>query len=465
MTTRHDGYESEPLFEAHPAQETVSNTPSAIQFTVEGTPPFAPRERVVSVGEELRIDVSALDVTPAADDIQVRWENGHVGPTYRVQPEDVGTTLRAVAIFASHDVEPLHVEVERASVIPAPAPSIDRSLISVAPSLTEADPDSSDASSVIEEALKEALGDHPAVHALSPQTFAAQELVPLLVAVDADAFSQPVDRVDIALVINGVIMQRVENIAPERLGSGKDGVYLLAEDGTDIDVYRAELTPPAGSEGSVAAIDVRGSSAGSEEGSARITVGVIGAGRTLALHTERGVTFKEPRVGRKSSVKVRLDDFTPQAEELSWQWLVDSRPVKGATTSRYKVRPKDRGRVISVAVLAQREGYLHTLVEVNLGVALPGDAMEYHGPDLDIDGAPVVGHTLSVSGFDPGFLDRRPSDIEIQWMRGQRIIPKAHGWDYTVTPQDQGQWLWARIIVKKRGYRATIISTSAVEIA
>lgn len=42
MTTRHDGYESEPLFEAHPAQETVSNTPSAIQFTVEGTPPFAP---------------------------------------------------------------------------------------------------------------------------------------------------------------------------------------------------------------------------------------------------------------------------------------------------------------------------------------------------------------------------------------------------------------------------------------
>lgn len=482
MTTHCEGYESEPLFDAQP-NEAV--TPRG--FTVQGNRPVDDAsERTVTVGEVLTIDLSALDVSPQADDIHVQWENGHVGPTYRVQPEDIGTTLRAVAVFASPHVEPLRVEVERAAVVPAPAPSIDRSLVSVASmddSVAEVDEEPT-------QTLKDALlaaaaaGTPPTdASAFFAQTFpgarpsvddateeevrgpAVRELVPVNVAVDAQAFSTPVDHVDVALVVNGIVMQRQENIARVRLDDIGGQVSLLAEDGSEVDMFHTTLTPPAGTSGSVAAVEISAGVRGGELGSTRVTVGVIRAGRTLALESERGVQFVEPRVGEKSRVKIRPEDFSPAADELSWQWLVDSRPVRGATKKTYRVRAKDRGKVLSAAVLARKEGHLQTLVEVNLGVVLPADAQEYYGPDLTIEGTPSIGHVLALTGFDAALFDKTPRSIDIQWLRDDRIIRGAHEWTYTITSADYGHDIWARVIAKRPGYRATILSAQTVYVS
>jgi alpha-tubulin suppressor-like RCC1 family protein len=56
-------------------------------------------------------------------------------------------------------------------------------------------------------------------------------------------------------------------------------------------------------------------------------------------------------------IHVAAGGFAPHARRLSYQWLLDGRPIGHAVHARYVVRPGDAGRRLSVRVRGTRRGY------------------------------------------------------------------------------------------------------------
>ncbi|WP_374975585.1 hypothetical protein ACEYYH_17545 [Microbacterium trichothecenolyticum] len=71
---------------------------------------------------------------------------------------------------------------------------------------------------------------------------------------------------------------------------------------------------------------------------------------TLSTPTITG----SPAVGQQLTAKV---DSVSRGAELSYQWLVDGAPIRGADRAKYKVGPKDKGKTIAVTATAtSRDG-------------------------------------------------------------------------------------------------------------
>lgn len=66
-----------------------------------------------------------------------------------------------------------------------------------------------------------------------------------------------------------------------------------------------------------------------------------------------------PRAGRVLSVKVKGWKPKPakKSVKVRYQWLKNGKKIKGAKKSTYRGRPKDRGKKISVRVIAKKKGY------------------------------------------------------------------------------------------------------------
>ena len=61
------------------------------------------------------------------------------------------------------------------------------------------------------------------------------------------------------------------------------------------------------------------------------------------------------KVGRKLTASV--GSWSPAPTAVSYTWLRNGKPIKGATKATYKITRKDRGKKISVRVTGSRDGY------------------------------------------------------------------------------------------------------------
>jgi hypothetical protein len=79
---------------------------------------------------------------------------------------------------------------------------------------------------------------------------------------------------------------------------------------------------------------------------------------------KRFVKTKAPAVKGKAKVgrtlKATVKRWSPAPSSFKYQWLRSGKKIAGATGATYKVRPADRGKRISVKVIASRDGLITT---------------------------------------------------------------------------------------------------------
>lgn len=423
MTTHFDGEDSNTLFnsleEGGQGVFSLMVDPRrviAVQAESQVAAPTTQKfelERSIRVGQELRVDIRPDSVSPKAHDVTVVWSNGFEGSEYQVRPEDVGTTLFATARFAGQDMRPLEVKIECGDVLVGPPPIIDASQIVV----------------------------------VSDETL-IQELVPLEVGIPLGAFSMPVESVQVAWLLDGVIVESRDDIVPDEDDLG----------------YFAEFFPADESAGQVLSVRVIGRAAGCEDGVVTINCGVIAPGREIELHPQAKIRIREPRVGTKSKISFEPTEFDPVPQRLSFQWMINSEAVEGETKVKFRPTPAHRGRKLSVLVVAEHPGYLPTAVDVFLGVIAPGYEPEYYGEPLRLKGKAKVDGKLKVANLDRNLFEPTPQTIEYQWMRAKEQIPGARRKSYVPTLEDQGSKIWARVYAKIDGHRTQVMQTNKIRI-
>ena len=144
--------------------------------------------------------------------------------------------------------------------------------------------------------------------------------------------------------------------------------------------------------------------------------------------------------------------YTPAPDSESFQWLVNGKPVAGATGTTYTPTAKDAKQLISVAVTVTKATY-SDLVAKSAAVG-PVDFA-----DLTVTGAPVisgkaqVGETLTAEQGTVRFNQSVDSQ-HYEWFRDGQIIPGADQVTYVLTGDDVGKRITARIIGFKEGHSA-----------
>ncbi len=370
-------------------------------------------EPEVRVGQELRVAIRPDSVSPVAHDVSVVWSNGFEGPAYLVRPEDVGTDLFALARFAGVDMRPLEVKIECGNVLRGAPVVIDPAAIMIFS---------------------------------SEERIAA--LAPVYVRVPAGGLDAPVDSLEVSWLIDGE----------------PSGEPTPASFNEDAQAYDAQVTLADHQGGQVLSVVIRASRAGREDGLVTVNAGLIGSGKQMMRDQDAEIRVTSPRVGRKSKIVVDPASFTPLPEQLTFQWLIDGNEIAGATKTKFRPAPAQRGRKLSVFITAEHSEHLPLGIDVYLGEVATGLAPEYLGAPLVLKGKAQPGGKLRVANLEQELFDLTPSAIEYQWMRGKKAIAGAREKKYEPGAADVGKKVWARLFVKVEGHRTTVLTTEKVRI-
>jgi hypothetical protein len=139
---------------------------------------------------------------------------------------------------------------------------------------------------------------------------------------------------------------------------------------------------------------------------------------------------------------------------LEYQWLLDAKPINGATHPILTVMPGYLGKPISLRVTARRTGYVPRDTVSDAVVIDPGTLK---APTPRIRGEARVGETLHVLRGDwdphPGFAYR--------WLVNGRPVPgRSTGIAYKVRSEDRGKRITVEVTGRLHGY-ASVSRASA----
>ena len=227
---------------------------------------------------------------------------------------------------------------------------------------------------------------------------------------------------------------------------------------------------PAGSAGHVAYVErvvspdeiiVSQDSWGGEFSWARITrdskgwpSGFIHFNDKTLTNTARPRLTGVARVG--ATLTATRGTWTPSDVRTTYQWTVAGRPVSGATTSTYKVRPADEGRRIRLTVTATKAGYPTTSVRSRRTGFVAEAALTPLTPPT-VTGDPVVGATLTA---DSGTWDPAPGSFAYQWLADGQPVAGADDATFTPAPEHLGKALSVQVTARHAGYDP-VTATSA----
>ncbi|WP_232676259.1 CHAP domain-containing protein [Nocardioides sp. R-C-SC26] len=153
-----------------------------------------------------------------------------------------------------------------------------------------------------------------------------------------------------------------------------------------------------------------------------------------------------PRVGEV--LNASGGTWSPGDVALSYQWLLDGRPIKGATGSRLELTPSMLRKRVDVRVDASRIGYqaatatMRAARRVDLGVIDRRRAPR-------IIGSARVGEIVVA---DPGVWEPRVR-ARYQWFAGDRRIRDASGPRLRIGPELAGRRIHVRLTLRAPGYR------------
>lgn len=370
-------------------------------------------DRPIRVGQELRVDIRPDSVSPRAKDVTVVWSNGFEGPSYQVRPEDVGTELFATARFAGQDMRPLEVKIECGNVMVGPPPVIEASALAV-------------------------VSDEETV----------QALVPVEISIPVHALSAPVAKISIDWLIDGEVFATEEDVPVDEEGQG----------------YFAQFTPLDSQGGLVLSARVTAAAVGCEDAVVTINVGIISEGREITFDSQTALNFLPPKVGQEIYIDIDPQRFDPVPQSLEIVWCIDGVELEGHEQDSFVPQPGHRGRQLSALVIASRDGYLQTAVDMTLGKVLPGAEVLNSGYKAKIKGTGLVGDKLKVRAPDWDLFDVLPDAVDYQWMRSKEPIRGATGRYYEVTAQDFGHKVWVRVFLRRFGHETAVHTSKKVKI-
>jgi hypothetical protein len=135
----------------------------------------------------------------------------------------------------------------------------------------------------------------------------------------------------------------------------------------------------------------------------------------------------------------------------AYLWMMNGKPIAGATAATYKPKRSDIGKAVSVAVAGQLVGYLPVtrvsgVKTISLGT-LPAIRVS------KIQGSLKVGSTLKAKA--PSVL--AGAKLAYQWMRSGKPIARATKLTYAVTKLDRHKVLSLKVSAALAGYKSAAV--------
>ncbi len=150
--------------------------------------------------------------------------------------------------------------------------------------------------------------------------------------------------------------------------------------------------------------------------------------------------------------------WTP-AGSLSYQWLVDGKPVHGATGTGYTPKPADLHQTIAIQVTVKERGYDDAVAtSVPTADVAPGNFLNSEPPTISGTaqvGVPLTGHK---GVWSP------KATIAYQWLVDSQVVPDATRRTFTPRPQDAGGQVSLVVTASRDGYlTSSVVSAATAE--
>ena len=158
-----------------------------------------------------------------------------------------------------------------------------------------------------------------------------------------------------------------------------------------------------------------------------------------------------------STLTVKPGVWAPAPVPGTFQWLLDGKPIAGATATSLAVTTAHAGHAVSVQVTGSKVGYA-PLVRTSAPVSVPLLALTA-APVPTIAGTAKVGSTLTVK---PGVWAPAPVALQYQWMRGGTPIAGAVKATYVLTAADAGAAITVKVTGARAGYTSLVRTSAAV---
>jgi surface antigen len=165
-----------------------------------------------------------------------------------------------------------------------------------------------------------------------------------------------------------------------------------------------------------------------------------------------------PMVG--APLEVAVGAWSPAPTSIGVQWLADGAAIPGATGAGYVPTPDVKGKTLTAQVTAQLDGYTPGAAALATAPVAPGTFQRTQEPT--IQGAPEVGTTLALTA---AAWAPQPTKAKTQWYADGNALPGATGGTLTLTRDEIGKQISARVIASSKGYkksRATAPPTAPV---
>lgn len=157
-----------------------------------------------------------------------------------------------------------------------------------------------------------------------------------------------------------------------------------------------------------------------------------------------------------STLKASAGSWTPKTA-LSYQWMRNGKPIKGATKASYATVSSDAGTKVSVNVTGRLEGYSTKTMSSS---AIKPSLRKLSTPKLHTIGTRKVGYTQKVA-YDPDLGKwTKGTMVSLQWYRSGKPLKGVTGKSYKLTKADKGKTIEVRATGKKDGYTTVTLKHS-----
>ncbi|HVW47938.1 MAG TPA: fibronectin type III domain-containing protein [Solirubrobacterales bacterium] len=201
----------------------------------------------------------------------------------------------------------------------------------------------------------------------------------------------------------------------------------------------------------------------------QVRVDAGGGAAVSAATSVRAARFRASRPGLRGVAKVGrtisavTGAWSPRPK-FAYQWLLEGRPIAGATAETLHVKPAYAGRSVRLRITASRTGY-ETLETLSDAVEIDQGRLKSSTPK--IKGKAKVGETLQIARGDWGdhrhfsylwLVGGRP--VAGRTVAGRAVTERSTGIAYKVRPEDRGKRITVRVSAYAPGFK-TVTKTSA----
>jgi len=186
----------------------------------------------------------------------------------------------------------------------------------------------------------------------------------------------------------------------------------------------------------------------SEDRTIQVDVRTVAGSTATVEVTRRAAAFQKgkPTIAGKATLGTTLvaknGTWLPAPGSFAYQWYRGSKPIAGATGSKYTIRTEDIGARIKLRVTAKRTGFPATS-NFSEPTAVIAKARQVAATPK-VKGAPKIGEVLTAdtSGWTPALTSKT---ARYQWLRDGKAIHGATKKTYTVSAADRGRRLAVKV--------------------